>query len=203
MLWWQSHSSICICKVDLCFYWIRVILYVDDEIHYVIVNFHVYPELDNFSCEELLYPWWAELLWAMKPLSMEWFWFTDAAICVHWNFDVLSYWENFLFQWRATPSPVGWAGANHKARRDGTVMHYWYKHICVFWYFSRPRAELIFFQYKPSLCTVGRAGTSHKACTDGTVQHDWYNHVNDNKMNFLLLTHVFQWNISHINRVWA
>ena len=60
-----------------------------------------------------------------------------------------------------------------------------------------------FFQYKPSLCTVGRAGASHKACTDGTVQHDWYNHWNDNKLNFLLLIHVFQLNIPHINRVWA
>ena len=60
-----------------------------------------------------------------------------------------------------------------------------------------------FFQFKPSLCTVGRAGASHKACTDGTVQHDWNNHWNDNKLNFLLLIHVFQLNIPHINRVWA
>ena len=52
-----------------------------------------------------------------------------------------------------------------------------------------------FSQYKPILCTVGRAGASHKACTDWTTQHDWYNHVNDNKLNFLLLIHVFQYDI--------
>ena len=136
MLWWQSHSSICSCKVDLCFYCIRGILYVDDEIHYVIVNFHMYPELDNF------FRWRSSLSlmgWAVVSHEAP----IDGVVLVRWyshlcslEFDVLLYWENFLFQWRASPSPAGWAGANHKARRDGAVMHYWYKHMCLLIFFA-------------------------------------------------------------------
>ena len=144
MLWWQSHSSICSCKVDLCFYWIRGILYVDDEIHYVIVNFHVYPELDNF------FRWRSSLSlmgWAVvsheAPINgvVLVLWYSHLCSLEFWCVVIMG---EFSMSVDSFSIPSGLSWCYHKARRDGAVMHYWYKHICVYWYFSCPRAELIF-----------------------------------------------------------
>ena len=134
----------------------------------------------TFSGEELLYPWWAELLWAMKPLSMEWFWFADTVICVHWILMCCHAGRIFYFS--------GELLHPQRAELVLTIRPTGMEQLCITdanIYVSNDIFRVLvlnwfFFQYKPSLCTVGRAGASHKACTNGTVQHDWYNHVNDN-----------------------